>query len=220
MVISVWGGKGGLGKSTLSALLAWMLGKVGRTLLVDADGRQTDGSSSELHKQLTVEATYDLTMEEDPAKLAKLRAIRGYRFIVLDNAPDRDLEKLKVTCDGDLIVVPMVAEDLETKAVMSSLRTYVVPSGRPFMVVMNRVTHAQKGRAAKIHAGLDVVGIPTAKTHVRGYQAHAYAGAIGTPITEGTGQNWDKAREDAYNLVDEILVRLGQEDRVPRRAAT
>jgi chromosome partitioning protein len=219
LIISVFGGKGGIGKTTLAFLLAWLLGQVGPTLLIDADKRQEDGSTKELYDKLTVESTFDISVEEDPTLLGGLRNARGYRFIVVDNAPHRDPAKLEASCNGDLIVVPMVPVYLEIRAVMSSLRNIVIPSGRPYRVVMSRVTNNRKSKARTTHVSLEAVGIPVFKTHMREYVAHQDAGALGLPVTSGQGANWDKAAQDAFDLTDEVLEALGQTDRVPRKAA-
>ncbi|MQS18013.1 ParA family protein [Streptomyces kaniharaensis] len=216
IIISVFGGKGGIGKSTLAFLIAWLLGLVGRTLLVDADELQKEGGTKELYDLLEVDPSFDIATEEDPKKLAGLRRIRGYRFIVIDNAPHRDKKKLEASCDGDLIVVPLTLDHLEAKAIMSSLREIVIPSGRPYRVVINRVEANRKSKARRTHDSLDLVKIPVFKTHVRELAAHQDAGASGIPVTEGTNRTWERPAEDARNLVDELLAVLGQPDRVPR----
>ncbi len=216
IVVSVFGGKGGIGKSTLAFLIAWLLGLVGRTLLVDADELQKEGGTKELYDQLEVDPSFDIATEEDPKKLAGLRKIRGYRFIVIDNAPHRDKKKLEASCDGDLIVVPLTLDFLEARAIMSSLREIVIPSGRPYQVVISRVESNRKGKARRTHDSLDLVGIPVFKTHMRELTAHQDAGQLGVPVTEGTNRNWERPAEDARDLVDELLAVLGQQDRVPR----
>ncbi|MFD8706827.1 hypothetical protein ACFV1W_30205 [Kitasatospora sp. NPDC059648] len=214
-VIAVFGGKGGIGKSTLAFLIAWLLGLLGRTLLIDADKRQEDGSSAELYNLLQVTPSFDLALEEDPQTLGKLKKLRGYRWVVIDNAPHRD-EKLKATCAGDLIVVPLTLDYLEARAVMSSLRAIVLPSGRPYRVVLSKVASQHKAKAMRTQESLDVVGINSCRTHMRKLVAHQTAGQLGIPITEGTDKTWREPANDARDLVDELLEALGEDVRVPR----
>ncbi|KOV09630.1 hypothetical protein ADK60_40395 [Streptomyces sp. XY431] len=218
VIIAVFGGKGGIGKSTLAFLIAWLLGQVGRTLLVDADELQKEGGTTELYDGLEVDAAFDLAGEEDPEKLAGLRSIRGYRFIVVDNAPHRDRKKLAASCAGDLIVVPLTLDPLEAKAIMNSLREIVIPSGRPYRVVISRVDANRKAKARRTYESLRVVGLPVFKTQMRELVAHQDAGQLGIPVTEGTYKAWQRPAADARDLVDEVLEALGLPDRVPRPA--
>ncbi|MFJ9523269.1 ParA family protein [Kitasatospora sp. NPDC101801] len=218
LIVVLWGGKGGIGKSTLAFLLAWSLGKVGRTLLLDADPEQKEGNAQELYDLLELPATFDFASEDDPAKLAGLRRARQYRFIVIDNAPHRDREILKTTCDGDLIVVPLPLDYLEARAIMSSIREIVIPTGHPYRVVMSKVDAARKAKAVRTLDTLDLAGIPVFRTHMRELVAHQDAGQMGIPITEGTSKTWHKPGKDALDLADEVLAALGLADRVPRPA--
>ncbi|MFI9332957.1 ParA family protein [Kitasatospora sp. NPDC052868] len=217
MIVWIFAGKGGIGKSTLSFLIAWLLGHIGRTLLIDADARQEDGSSSELYNQLTVDPVMDLATEDDAEKLAQLREVRGYRFVVVDNGPHRDRKRLEQGCrNGDITIVPLTLDYLEARAIMSSLREIVIPSGCKYRVVINKVPAVRKAKAQRTSQSLDLVRIPVFRTHMRALVAHQDAGQLGIPVTEGTLLTWKPAAEDARNLVDELLEDLGLQDRVPR----
>jgi chromosome partitioning protein len=220
LVISVWGGKGGIGKTTTASETAWLLGRLGTTLLVDADRRQDEGSSKQIYDQLTLEPTYDLAVEEDPRLLARVRKASGYRYVVIDNAPHRDEDKLLACLEpADLVVVPMPTTYLETKGVLNSIRKLVMPSGRPFRVLLTRVP-TSGSRPDVTHQALNAAGVPTFRTRIRAYVAHENAQALGIPVVEEPERpNWDKAAEDVHDYVDEILELLGEEARTARKEA-
>jgi cellulose biosynthesis protein BcsQ len=218
LVVTTWAGKGGIGKTTLALIVAYLLGRIGPTLLVNGDPRQLDGSVSDLVAKMKTPPPFDLVEEEDPKMLAQVRRAKRRRFVVIDGAPARDEERIAATINvSDLVLVPITVEWLEARGVMNSVRQHVRPSGRKYRLVFSRVPSNQLKAAERLRTSLETADIPAMRTVVRRYQAHQDAQSMGVPVTEGDWVNWDKAADDCYGLVDEVLEVLGQPERVERR---
>jgi cellulose biosynthesis protein BcsQ len=217
-VISVWGGKGGICKTTSAVELAQGLGSIGRTLLVNADMKQEDGGSSELYSLLE-NPPFELMESDDPVELSKLRLLTQFRYVITDNAPHRDEAKLRAAAAGDLVIVPMLIEHLPIRAVMSSIRLHLQPIGAPYKVLLTRVEHGRRNKAKLLQETMAGLGMPYYKTTMRKYDAHQDAGSSGVPILEGDGSNWDKAAQDVRAYVDETLATLNEPYRMALSAA-
>lgn len=218
-VISVWGGKGGIAKTWAAHTIADALGRIAPTLGVDGDKRQTDGGLTEIHG-LCHAPTYELYATEEPSEYATLRQLRQFRFVVIDNAPERDDARLRAAADGaDLVVVPMPPRALEIRGVMSSIRTILIPMGVRYRVLITAVTVDRRTKAAGMLETMAGLGMPAFSTFVRYYNAHQDAASTGIALVEGDGPNWGKARADVYALVDEVLDVLGEPHRAVRHPA-
>lgn len=209
LVVAVWGGKGGIGKTTSAFELADGFACIGKTLMVNADLKQTDGGATELANQRG-ELPFELMESEEPTELRKLKTLRQFRYIVTDNAPHRDTAKLRAAADADLVVVPMPVRHLDVRGVMSSIRLHLQPIGAKYKVLLTSVEHARRSKAETTQQTMRALGMPVYKTTIRRYDAHENAGSMGVSIFLGEGTNWNKAADDARAYVNETLESLGE----------
>ncbi|MFC9233635.1 hypothetical protein ACFTZI_32550 [Streptomyces decoyicus] len=214
--VSVYGGKGGIGKSTDAFLASWMLGLVGPTLLINGDKKQEDGGVTALVEALKVEAPFDLTETDSVTELSKIRQLRQYRFVVTDNAPQRDEGMIREAANADLTIVPAPPKRLDSKSVMASTRTYL--AGTSYRIHITKVDHISKSRARSMKTTLQDLNIPVFGGWMRMYNAHEMLN--GYPVFHPEAHEADPkavlAAEDAYLFGDEVLRELGFSFPVPR----
>lgn len=210
LVVAVWGGKGGIGKTTSAFELADGFACIGKTLLVNADLKQADGGATELANLRGDDLPFELMESEEPTELRKLKTLRQFRYIVTDNAPHRETAKLRAAADADLVVVPMPIRHLDVRGVMSSIRLHLQPIGAKYKVLLTSVEHARRNKADTMQDTMRALGMPVYKTTIRRYDAHENAGSMGVSILLGEGTNWDKAAGDTRAYVNETLDALGE----------
>jgi chromosome partitioning protein len=107
MLLTIGGLKGGLGKSTSAWFLATGLGRMGPTLLVDADPAS---QSVFTWANRAIDAGYDLPFEVQPWSTLdlgrKIAAVRDrYEHVVIDSGGETD-KLFRVSCrtTGDLVI--------------------------------------------------------------------------------------------------------------------
>lgn len=207
-VLAVYGGKGGIGKTTTAVTLSYLLGRdQGKTLLVDANADQP--SAALIYDTLTVDAPYDLTVEENPELLGRIRRV-DYAYVVLD-CPPSPREASAALDVADLVIVPYVPRWLETQAIMRTIRHAL--AGRPYRVLLTAVEHSMRTRARITREALSGFGVPMFGTQVRRYVAHEQAQSNGVPIDEAAAaerfDRADRAAADYRAVRDEVLTLLG-----------
>jgi len=215
-VIPVWGGKGGINKTTIAWNLAYMLGQVGPTLLVNADKKQTGGGATQLCKACT-QATipFELTETDDVAELRSLRQLRQFRYVVTDSAPHREVPKLRAASKGDLAIVPYPPRKLDSEGILSSISQHLQPYGANYRILLTYVEHNQLSRAKHIKDALRDIGQPTFNAWLRRYTA--YEMLTGMPVLRNEDDpKAEKASSDLYAFGDEVLRVLGEPYTVPR----
>ncbi|MFF2751085.1 ParA family protein [Kitasatospora sp. NPDC058048] len=217
-IVSVWGGKGGITKSTLAFLLAYELGKIAPTLLINADAKQTDGGVTEMTANLRVPATFELTESDDPAELHAVRRLTQFRYVITDNQPFRDREKLKAAAKADLVVVPMPPRRSDMKSVLRSIRDVLQPERAPYRIILSMIEHSAKGKAKTMKDTLNTLSMPVYDGWIRKYTAHEMLS--GLPVTLSEEDNADKAAEDVYMFIDATLAHLGEPYKAVRKEVT
>lgn len=212
-VVCVYAGKGGIGKTSIASILAYLLGRDnGRTLLIDANREQP--SASVLFQKLTYDAPYTLTVEDKPENLKRVRSL-DFDYVVIDCPPSRT-EAAGALDEADMVIVPFVSSFLETRAVMQTAREVFglggTTSDRKYAILFVLVDRSQRTEAEHARAALDGVGAPMFVTEVRRYKAVSKAQRAGVPIVEPeAAERWDKADEaarDACAVRDELLTML------------
>uniref|UniRef100_UPI003F495C1D hypothetical protein n=1 Tax=unclassified Streptomyces TaxID=2593676 RepID=UPI003F495C1D len=214
--VSIYGGKGGIGKTTDAFELAYMLGCIGPTLLINGDKKQEDGGATALVQSMVIEPPFELAETDSVTELAKIRQLRQFRFVVTDNAPQRDEGMIREAANADLTIVPTPPKRLDSKSVMASTRTYL--AGTNYRLHITKVEHTSKSRARNMKTALQDLGIPVFGGWMRMYQAHEMLS--GYPVFHPKAVASDalakKAAEDAYLFGDEVLSLLGLPFKVPR----
>jgi len=125
-IITLHGGNGGIGKTTLAEHLALGFSAYADTLLVDADGGQRSAKSN--YDRYRVKVPYDIAVETDASLLGNLRKT-PYRYVIIDGPPSRAEAEAAVEA-ADLVVVPMIPRVMEITAVMRTIRE-VIGDGKP-----------------------------------------------------------------------------------------
>lgn len=202
-VVAVYGGKGGIGKTTTASSIAWLLGRdQGETLLVDANANQP--SATEIYEQLQCDATYTLTTEKDPTKLSYVRRV-PFAWVVMDCPPSPD-EAAAALEAADLVVVPFTPRWLETRAIMRTLRAL---SGRPHYVLFTAIAYNKRTVSRASREALSGLGVPLLESEVRRYDAHEHAQGSGWPVFTPEAQqritHADRSAADYAAVRDELL---------------
>lgn len=212
-VVTLHGGKGGIGKTTLAEHLAGGFAEVDTTLLVDADGGQRSAKAN--YDRYHVKVPFDVAVETDPNLLGNLRKVL-YRYVVIDGPPSAAEAKAAVAA-ADLVIVPMVPRVMDIAAVMLTIKE-VIGEGQAYCVVLTRV--ANNMGTSRVNAVLSALAgnrIPVLQTIVREYMgAHELARTRGLPIThpdvitlsqgDATKERAERAAGDLRGVVKEILA--------------
>lgn len=215
-VVPVWGGKGGIGKSTTAWNLAFMLAQIGPTLLVNADKKQNGGGVTQLCQTCSREPIpFELTETDDVAELSSVRQLRQFRYVVTDNAPHRDVKKLRAASKGDLTIVPYPPRKLDSEGILSSIAEHLQPYGANYRILLTYVEYTQISRAKNIKDALRDIGQPVFPGWIRKYTA--YEMLTGLPVLKNEEDpKAEKAASDLYAFGDEVLRALGEPYTVPR----
>jgi chromosome partitioning protein len=207
VVVAVYGGKGGIGKTTTASNLAYLFGRDGhRTLAVDANVDQL--SMQVIYDQFQGDPPYDLTIEERPELLSRVRSV-PYDRVVIDCPPSKR-EAQGALEEADRIVVPYVPKFLETRAIVKTC--HEVLRGRPYKVLFVAVEHSRKPAADRARESLAGVGIAVYRTMIRKYVAHEKAQANGVPVFLDEAAELDRlapeAAADYLSFYKELLAEL------------
>jgi cellulose biosynthesis protein BcsQ len=207
VVVAVFGGKGGIGKTTTTSNIAWLFGRDGhRTLAIDGNVDQL--SMQVIYDQLKGDAPYDLTIEERPELLSRVKSV-SYDRVVID-CPPSAREASPALAAADHIVVPYVPKFLETRAIVRTC--HEVLAGHRFKVLFVAVEHSMRTRAGLARESLAGFGIPVYKTVVRKYVVHEKAQANGVPVFLPECAELDEyapeAARDYLDFYKELLAEL------------
>jgi chromosome partitioning protein len=197
-------GKGGVGKSTLCLGLCAYTGQThGASLLVDCDPQATAYEVTELLE----EPGYDVVHELDPARLAQIKAARGYDLIAVDCPGSLEgHDVLSTVLDWtDFAIIPY---DHEMTSLAPTIKTarYIEERGGRYAAVVNNVD-PRLGAEHLLAAwkALEDVGIPHFRTAVRRYRAWSTSLRDGVPITRYNGKYATNARADLAGVMTELL---------------
>lgn len=190
LVIAVFAGKGGIGKTTTAINLAWLWAAAGlRVLLVDANALQRSAETLyDAWQHKLGHVPFDLTVEDRPELLGGIKQV-PYDVVVIDCPPSPDESKAALDV-ADLIVVPYVPKPMETQAIMKTIRETL--TGLRYVVLFNMVkTHRDgelRGRAEQAKEAMVGQGVPVLDAFVRDYAAHQTVVARQVPIFSEQGR--------------------------------
>lgn len=207
-VIAIYGGKGGIGKTTTALNFSYLFGADGhRTLLVDANVDQP--SAHDTFSDLKEDPPYDLTVEENPALLGRIKSV-PYDRVVID-CPPSPREARAAFDAADYITVPFVPKYMETKAIARTIQTTL--TGRPYRLLFVAVTNGMRGRADQSRETLAGFSVPMFRTVIRHYVAHEKAQSNGIPAflpdALGLDPHMKEAADDYRSAYSELLAYLG-----------
>lgn len=214
IIICVYCNKGGIGKTTTAAALAWLFGQRFKTLGIDANARQP--SFTTIYNKLKVAAPYDMTTEDDPRLLGKVIGL-PYEVIVID-CPPSDLQAKAALEVATLVVVPFVPKPLDTQALMQTIRHVV--AGKPFRVLFTMIPWRLRGKRTSVMpfapasrvgttwAALAGQEVPMFGTVIREYAVHETSVATGWPVFTDEGREGEDsgqaAADDYIALYEEV----------------
>jgi chromosome partitioning protein len=205
-IITLHGGKGGIGKTTIAEHLAWGFSDYGKTLQVDADGGQQ--SAKALYDRYRVPAPYDVAVETDPRLLGNLRRV-PHKYVIIDGPPSAAEAQAAIEA-ADLVLVPLVPRVMDISAVMRTIKA-TLADRRPYQVVITRVqSNMGNSRVEAVRGALQGNGVPVLSTKLREYMGpHELARTHGLPVTHpqvvelSTGDAaQERARRAAMDLTD------------------
>lgn len=201
-ILVVLNGKGGVGKTTTAVNLAAILAESRRVLLVDADPQ---GSATWWVERNEAGMGFDLSQENEPTLLSRLRQVTGYDVIVVDTPPALGSEALQATVNAaDYLLLPTPPAPMDLTVLIETVRQAVKPVGVAHRVLLTRVDPRSLNEAIEAQNTLLELGIPACNAFVRAYKAHERAALDGVAIARWRGRNAKEADSDYRRVVDEI----------------
>jgi len=182
VVVAVWGGKGGLGKTTTAERLALLLGLLGyKVLFIDANIDQRSGEAVyQQYLKVGYNPPYDFALTEDFELIGKARTL-GYHFVIVDCPPSKR-EADGALKQADFVLAPFTPKWMETKAITMALANTIQPLNKPYKVLFVGVGNHDKAEARTSREAFAGFDVPVYDVTVRLYKGHQKSQARGLPL--------------------------------------
>ena len=95
---------------------------------------------------------------------------------------------------------------LDLRKIIPTIREAVIPSDKPYRVLLARVHPNALSLASRVREELCAAGIDVLPSVVRSYSAHALAPGEGVPITRLRERNARAAEVDYRQVVEDLLI--------------
>ena len=201
-LLSIFNGKGGVGKTTTAVNLAAIFAESQDVLLVDADAQ---GSASWWADRSEKALGYDVSQETKPALLGKLKDIDSYDLIVVDTPPAIGSRSLAAILPiTDYLLLPTPPAPMDIAALVQTVRSAIEPADVPYRVLLTKVDSRSINEAKEAQTMLKELEIPACQGFVRTYKAHERAALEGVSITQLRGKNTKEASADYRAIAQEI----------------
>jgi chromosome partitioning protein len=208
MIVSLTGGKGGIGKTTLAVCLAAEAVQRGkRALLVDLDDQRSASQWGDAAVALKRPAPNVVSMTAGMLTAGALAAIVGEHDPVLLDCPGRhdEVTRAALLC-SDVAILPCGPGSFDAWALASSIELIararaLRPALKAYIVVAKKKPRSALSASARDELG--ACGLPVLKTEV--YDRVAYPEATGFGLGVTTYEPKSPAADEIRALYDEIF---------------
>lgn len=202
IVLAVFNGKGGVGKTTTAVNLAAVFAQTRSVLLVDADPQ---GSALWWTGRSPVDLGFEVKSEINPARLKRLRQEHTHDLIVVDTPPALGSATLAAVIPAaDCLLLPTPPAPMDLAVLITTVNEAVSPSGVSHRVLLTKVDSRSVGEAIEAQNTLLELKIPACNAFIRAYKAHERAALEGLPVLKWRGKNSQEARSDYCRVAEEL----------------
>lgn len=202
IVLAIFNGKGGVGKTTTAVNLASVFAETHSVLLVDADPQ---GSALWWMGRSPIDLGFEVKAETNPARLARLGQEHNHSLIIVDTPPALGSAILAaVIPSADYLLLPTPPAPMDLAVLITTVNEAVAPSGVSHRVLLTKVDSRSVGEAIEAQNTLLELKIPACNAFIRTYKAHERAALEGLPILKWRGKNSQEARSDYCRVAEEL----------------
>ena len=204
-LLSIFNGKGGVGKTTTAVNIAAIFAEEQNVLLVDADAQGSASWWADRNGSAAESLGYDISKETKPALLGKLKNIDSYDLIVVDTPPAIGSKSLAAILPiTDYLLLPTPPAPMDIAALVQTVRSAIAPANVPYRVLLTKVDSRSINEAKEAQTMLKALEIPACKGFIRTYKAHEKAALEGVSIIQLRGKNTKEASADYRAIAQEI----------------